>query len=85
MNISGTYNFFSVQMQKIVLNGYSGSTLSKPYDDALRFHLNTCHHNGKGNSVCVHAMEAWGSTGILPLILNVSTTVNHHILNFIFV
>jgi hypothetical protein len=50
--------------------------------DALCFHLNTCHHKGKGNSVCVHAMEAWGSAGIVPLILNVSTTVNHHILIF---
>jgi hypothetical protein len=72
-------NFFSVQTVKIVLNGYGGSTLSKPYD-VLCFHVNTCHHNGKGNSVCVHAIEALASADILPLILNVSTTVNHHIL-----
>jgi hypothetical protein len=71
-------NLFSVQTVKIVLNGYSGSTLSKPYD-VLCFHLNTCHHNGKGKSVCVHAIEALASAGILPLILHVSTTVNHHI------
>jgi hypothetical protein len=27
-------------------------------------------------------MEAWGSAGIVPLILNISTAVNHHILLF---
>jgi hypothetical protein len=27
----------------------------------------------------VHAIEALASAGILPLILHVSTTVNHHI------
>ena len=59
MNMSGRRKFFSVQMLKIVLYGYSGFTLSKPYN-ALRFHPNTCHHNGKGNSVCAHAVEAWG-------------------------
>jgi len=30
----------------------------------------------------VHSMEAWGSAGIVSLILNISTTVNHHILIF---
>jgi hypothetical protein len=74
-------SFFSVHTLKTVLNGYTGFRLNKPYK-SLHFHLNTCHHKGKGKTVHVHAMDAWGSAGIVPLILNLSTTVNHHILIF---
>jgi hypothetical protein len=56
--------------------------LSKPYDTSC-FLLNTCHHKGKGKTVPVHATEAYrGSNGIVPLILKLDTTVNHHNLIF---